>query len=497
MLKVACVVVGEGRPFIVKTEALGDVDELKDKIKEKKMYQFGSDMLDLYRVDGLVQTSKTQFCLERTVIDDLSAKTLSDFDGFSTEMVEAFPLSEYFQESESSIGKIHVLVVVRRGAVLSICPRISVTDLLRHNLLPEMEFVDAMEQLVGFRIPILSSTYVSMWPDTFTRGEVEYGASIDAFLEHGLVSDNSTWLTLFRHLCFCTIYHDETHESSSAEGTRPHTAILKGDAMVGICETKASEKNMATAMMELMETMPEAAYLTFPHGRTSIPVWTTSSTLIRLYQLSYSPTTGTYTSRLLKWYHVTNDTCRRDFVVDLFKILKWVFAIQKPNASMHLVPQVRAATPNGHYVTWLKTSLVKEFKAGAEINMELIERIYSADLQHVERGICNHNSVTITSIGRTLRDALIAFRGKRHLIIDGVKKALEELHSIGVAHCDVRAANVFDLLGDRRVIFGDLEYCRPLDAPPPDVKRKHESCKTALELDNYQFGRFVDELARR
>ncbi|KAG9411156.1 hypothetical protein AC1031_016804 [Aphanomyces cochlioides] len=204
----------------------------------------------------------------------------------------------------------------------------------------------------------------------------------------------------------------------------------------------------------------------------------------------------TYETKILKAYNVKDANHRRDFVVDLFKILKWVFSIQEPNAFMHLVPHVRTATRNGHYVTWLKTGLVKELKAGAEINMELIQRIYSTDLQHVERGICNHNSVTIISIGRPLRNALIDFEGKRQLIIDGVKKALEELHSIGVAHCNVRAANVFVLLSVRRVILGDLEYCRLLDAPPPNVKRMHESCKTALELDNYQFGRFVDELAQ-
>ncbi|CAK4841588.1 unnamed protein product, partial [Aphanomyces euteiches] len=129
------------------------------------------------------------------------------------------------------------------------------------------------------------------------------------------------------------------------------------------------------------------------------------------------------------------------------------------------------------------TGLFKKFRENAEIDMDIIQRIYSADLQHVERGICNHISVTVPSIGQTLQNAL---------------SAQVELHNIGVAHCDVRAANVFVLLSDRRVILGDLEHCRPLDAPPPKVKRfpKNKSCKTALELDDYQFGVFVDELAQ-
>ncbi|CAK4452420.1 unnamed protein product, partial [Aphanomyces euteiches] len=142
------------------------------------------------------------------------------------------------------------------------------------------------------------------------------------------------------------------------------------------------------------------------------------------------------------------------FVVDLFKILKWVLPIEEPNALMHLFPQ---------------TGLFKKFRENAEIDMDIIQRIYSADLQHVERGICNHISVTVPSIGQTLQNALVDFQGNRDLIIDQVKEC-----------------------------SGDLEHCRPLDAPPPKVKRfpKNKSCKTALELDDYQFGVFVDELAQ-
>ncbi|CAK4215534.1 unnamed protein product, partial [Aphanomyces euteiches] len=408
-----------------------------------------------------------------------------------------------FQPEE---GKIYVLVVVPEGAVLSICPRIAVTNLLRQNSLPGMEFMEAMKQPVGFKIPILNSQYVSMWPDTFTQGQAEYGASIDAFLDHaivssselGVVSIDSQWLNLFLTLCQCVIYQDESHESSSRQVSRPDAVIVKGSVLVGKCEVKASQKKMATAMKELTEKMADAAFCTFPHGKTSIAAWTTCSTLIQLHQLSYLPATRTYETRILESYNATDANHRQQFVVDLFKIMKWVFPIQEPNALMHLFPQVRTITTNGHYVTWLKTGLFKEFRTGAEIDMDIIQRIYSAPLQHVERGICNHVSVTITSIGQTLQNALVDFQGHRDLIIDQVKSALVELHSIGVAHCDVRAANVFVLLENKRVILGDLEYCRDIYAAPPNVKRfpKNKSCKTALELDNYQFGVFVDELAQ-
>ncbi|KAG9400674.1 hypothetical protein AC1031_010120 [Aphanomyces cochlioides] len=121
MLTVVCVVVGEGRPFAVGIEASQIVGILKDKIREKKMYQFASDKLDLYRVDGLVQISSTQFDFNGTVIDDLSAKTLNHFDS-TTKMAKTSPLSMYPQLDDLSIGKIHVLVVVPEGEASTLSP---------------------------------------------------------------------------------------------------------------------------------------------------------------------------------------------------------------------------------------------------------------------------------------------------------------------------------------------------------------------------------------
>ena len=390
-----CVVVGEGSPFPVDVAANVTVGDLKDKIKEKKPQSItcDADRLELYRVDGLTQDEDEQFVYKGTTID--MTKCSLDFFGEDKAKMPRFSLiSERFNEADvNTRWKIHVLVVVPDGAVLNICPRISVTNLLRQNSLPGMEFMEAMKQPVGFKIPILNSQYVSMWPDSFTQGQAEYGASIDAFLDHaivssselGVVSIDSQWLNLFLTLCQCVIYQDESHESSSRQGSRPDAVIVKGSVLVGKCEAKASQKKMATAMKELTEKMAEAAFCTFPRGINSIAAWTTCSTLMQLHQLSYLPSTRTYETRILESYNATDANHRQQFVVDLFKIMKWVFPIQEPNALMHLFPQVRTITTNGHYVTWLKTGLFKEFRANAEIDMDIIQRIYSADLQHVER----------------------------------------------------------------------------------------------------------------
>ncbi|KAH9181543.1 hypothetical protein AeNC1_016481, partial [Aphanomyces euteiches] len=358
--------------------------------------------------------------------------SLVNFGGSTKKLAALSLISECFKEADvNTRWKIHVLVVVPEGAVPSNCPRISVTNLLRQNSLPGMEFMEAMKQPVGFKIPVFDSQYVSMWPNSFTQGKADYGVCIDAFLRHGIVSSSdlavismdSLWLTLFLDLCNCTIYQDETHESSSATGMRPNSAIFKGNVLVGMCEAKASQKQIAMATAELTEKMAVAAYSTFPRGITSLDHLLDT----------------TYETRIMVSYNATDATHRQQFVVDLFKILKWVLPIQELNALMHLFPQVRTITTNGHYVTWLKTGLFKKFRENAEIDMDIIQRIYSADLQHVERGICNHVSVTVPSIGQTLQNALVDFQGNRDLIIDQVKSALVELHNIGVAHCDVRA----------------------------------------------------------
>ncbi|CAK4181551.1 unnamed protein product [Aphanomyces euteiches] len=112
MLTLFCVVVGEGRPFPVEIDADKSVGILKKKIKEEIKYDGRADELQLYRVDGLAQLGKIRFDFNGAEIDDMPAKLLSDFGGSTTEMVETFSLSSYPQLNDSSVGRIHVLVVV-------------------------------------------------------------------------------------------------------------------------------------------------------------------------------------------------------------------------------------------------------------------------------------------------------------------------------------------------------------------------------------------------
>ncbi|OQR88676.1 Crinkler (CRN) family protein, partial [Thraustotheca clavata] len=107
MLKLFCVVVGEGRPFSIKIAEDETVDDLKKKIKEEKMYQFPADELQLYmalkglsrdeaEVTTLNEDEKVPGCIK---MDELLQIQNDHHFGMN------------FQPKE---GKIYVLVVVPR-----------------------------------------------------------------------------------------------------------------------------------------------------------------------------------------------------------------------------------------------------------------------------------------------------------------------------------------------------------------------------------------------
>ncbi|KAH9104559.1 hypothetical protein LEN26_015021 [Aphanomyces euteiches] len=99
MVTLVCVVVGEGIPFPIDIAADQLVGHLKDKIKEKKEYKFPADELELYSVDGLTQNQQRQILFSGTPID-MAVKHMSDFEGYTTGMVELSLISECFQDAD-------------------------------------------------------------------------------------------------------------------------------------------------------------------------------------------------------------------------------------------------------------------------------------------------------------------------------------------------------------------------------------------------------------
>ncbi|ETV66471.1 hypothetical protein H257_17057 [Aphanomyces astaci] len=108
MFTVFCVVEGNGRPFPV--DIAGTVGHLKEGIKKAKMYQFPSDQLDLYRVEGLVQAQDGQFLLNGNPID-LTRASLDSLGDHKANMPAASLIAECFDTTNAPLArKIHVVV---------------------------------------------------------------------------------------------------------------------------------------------------------------------------------------------------------------------------------------------------------------------------------------------------------------------------------------------------------------------------------------------------
>ncbi len=129
--------------------------------------------------------------------------------------------------------------------------------------------------------------------------------------------------------------------------------------------------------------------------------------------------------------------------------------------------------------------------------MDIIRTIYAAKLHNVEQGHVNCKSITITSVGRKLVDAITLQRVTKEDALDQITSAVAQLHSIGIAHCDICIDNVFVDVHNNVVFLGDLEYCQPKgDDPPRGIRRAHQGATTAEELDARQLETLTDELAR-
>ncbi|ETV63630.1 hypothetical protein H257_19441 [Aphanomyces astaci] len=87
-----------------------ELGHLKEGIKQAKMYQFPSDQLDLYRVEGLVQGQDGQFLLNGNPID-LTRASLDSYGGHKANMPAASLISECFDTTSAPLArKIHVVV---------------------------------------------------------------------------------------------------------------------------------------------------------------------------------------------------------------------------------------------------------------------------------------------------------------------------------------------------------------------------------------------------
>lgn len=371
---------------------------------------------------------------------------------------------------------------------------------------PSVPFVDVLREPLPFKIPILLEDYVIKYPNVFVLGRAEYATSVDTWLEHQLLSYTSEqavvildglWQGCLKELSFLTVLLDE-HDFSSKAKLRPDFTGVANNVLVIKGEAKATMKDMNENANDLVSKFHKTAYKSFPQGCNSIPAVTTCNEAISLYSIAYF--NKKFTMARVKDYRVSSLEGRVEFIVDIFKILRWIVSQTEPVEKFHLVTGVRVATRNGHHITLTADGIVKEFNHHQleRIPFAIIKEIYANKLPNVEHGVTNCRSITITRVGSKLRDALVVRHLDKRAIYQQVASAVEQLHSIGYAHCDICVDNIFaDAVEDGGSIFlGDLEYCCVKTQPPPtSIRRASANARTAEELDNIQLSCFADELA--
>ena len=368
-------------------------------------------------------------------------------------------------------------------------------------------FFDLIRQPLPFKICIVKPSYVSMYPTLFECGNAEYGANIDCWLDHSLMSFTSEqavvildgcWQTVLKNIADLNVFLDE-HDASSQKRFRPDFTAMFYKILVMKGEAKATLSDVMSCADELVKKFHEHAYKLFPRGCDSIPAVMTCNEQIQLFSISFYR--GRFSQRLVHTYDVRGIEKRVEFIVDIFHILRWILSQTEPIEGFHLPPDVRLKTRNGHHVTLTSSGLLKEFDEHKleDINMDVIRRIYELVLPNVEHGSINCKSVTITRVGSRLRDAMRVRGLSKADVYAQLQMSVEQLHLNGIAHCDICVDNIFvDSVEDGgRVFLGDLEYCRPSnEKPPSNIRRAIKKAKTAEQLDNMQLEVIKDELAR-
>jgi hypothetical protein len=366
-------------------------------------------------------------------------------------------------------------------------------------------FLDVLRRPLPFKIPVVNKRHVVKYPNIFEYGEAEYDVAVDAWVgavgcslksERTVIGDDLLWQRTLQLLCNLALVLSERDASSEIYQRPGFTALCLG-ALVLKAEAKCDVKDMGTTIKDMIDRFHPCARLLLPDGCAEIPGIATSLQGASIHRIYCAE--GTFQQELVKDYVLLTEMGRVEFICDIFKIAMWIEAQVGPVQHFHLVPDVRVRTRNGHYITLKKDGVLKEFRYGQDYTAAIshIKAIYEARLPNVEHGVTHRESVTITRIGRRLKEAIYLQGLDKREALDGARSGVQQLHAIGMAHCDICVDNIFVELETGVVFLGDLEYCRLMgDAPPAGIRRGDPAARTAQELDDLQLARLRDELAR-
>jgi hypothetical protein len=360
----------------------------------------------------------------------------------------------------------------------------------------------ALGEDLPFKIAVCDQTLVDAYPLVFVLGRAEYGACLDVFFarlwtfpsETAVSASDQMWITMMTNCIPGVSALLNQHDASSRVRHRPDTSLMLNGALVLKAEAKLQESEMGTALNELTSKFFPGAAGCFPLGGTSIIGVTTCSTMASLFVITW---VGSQFSCVLHSSYAMQTSAhdRVRFIVDLVKVLRWIATVESPTSKFHLVPSVRVRTRNGHHVTWQAGGILKELHNVTKAAVTRILKVYAARLQHVEWGeaVAGMNfAILVTRVGFKLVDAIAAGKIQRNDAILDVRKGLDELHRIGLSHCDVVIDNVF--VHDGIAFLDDLEYLTPIRKNAPKTSRWDKDTDgrlTSEQLDEMLYEQFV------
>lgn len=373
-------------------------------------------------------------------------------------------------------------------------------EIMKHRAHPSVPFTTILDSHLPFKIPVINPEYVTAFPLVFELGRAEYQTAVDQWVsefavslgltsESAVVANDFLWQGILGTLCNLTIHLNESSHVNFT-GLFNNILVIKGEA-------RADSSAISIAISELIDKFHSTAHLMFPSHCPIIPGVVSSRQLISLHRIYFDSISQRFCQDPVKQYRILARDDRVRFIQDIFKIAIWIVSQTSPSQYFHLVTNVRIETRNKHHVTLEKEGILKEFhqRGGRQIPMDIIRAVYGPKLPNVEQGTVNCTSVTITTVGRRLRDAIRLGIVDSRLIFEQVQAAVRQLHEIGIAHCDICADNIFVNMVDNNVFLGDLEYCQPMKNPPPvDICRSDSKAMTAEELDFIQLEKFRREL---
>lgn len=362
----------------------------------------------------------------------------------------------------------------------------------------------SLDQL-PFKIACQSAKLAREFPETFEIAECSYGSSVDVFVERNGIIGGSEMVVMGIDYNWCCIinavlpgskvYMDQ-HDQSSSSLNRPDAVFMTQRALIAKKESK--KVGILLAVEELTKKLSPDAHLLFPSGCVTIPSFATDETEMAIYFITYNGLTSTFETKHFKSYNPSFQLDRVNFIVDVFRMLRWAITVKGPNNEFHLIPGVRTRTVNGNFVTWLPQGLLKEHDRKRKVDFMIIEKIYSAKLKNVEHGSLKILSSTATALlinrlGVPLESAIKQKSVKANDAIRMVREGMEQLHSLNISHSDICIQNAFYDLTSKEVFLGDLEYASLASSKVTEIRRLPSSTpfpSTAKDLDLLQLKEF-------